>query len=581
MKAVDQSINNRTKSQLADANFPLRAGTTQGLSAVVSAITVDRLALMFCCCIALALFVFFLSSIKPLVFLRADILMWEETDFVSNIIKMNIGAPLYTAPSDSNSLIYNPLAFLVTYAIAWPLDLTKSVAGLRSVQLFYVGLSALLATFASRRLFRFAFPDREVRLASLWFVLTFLSMVLVATSPHVNRFVYTLHVDALSLLVSTISFWMMLRYAENKSIGNLILMSICPAIGFLTKQFLVSWIGVMLVFLLFIDLKNIRRLALFLVLSCGFVLLAFGACYAMWGDNFIFWTFQVMGGERKAIVFSPDSYSISIVRGMDHIVRAWPEIFVGVLGGWFLLRWGDASKVGPFVAAWIALIASEALSSGAGWSVLYHFGPGVVIGAALFFSALPAVWQKVAEGESSLPQFIRPWVNGALLTASVMAIFMAWHVVPSGDKNSPRYIRGKSDFKDVDRYVAEIEREFEGTSTEKVLLGVGSWIYLRDGVLQKDRAVALADQPFGEIYENFDVTVGRLRNKTYEKILMQDFHSPYFLYEWSDWSRPSGFRDVLQENYVEVKTIEPPKGSATLPFQILNAGPVSVFVRRG
>lgn len=546
----------------------------------LSAVSVDRFALITCCGLAAVLIMFFLLMIKPLIFLRADILMWEETDFIGNIIKMNIGAPLYTAPSDSNSLIYNPLAFLLTYAIAWSVGLTKSIAGLRVIQLFYVVIAALLATFASRRLSHLAFPDQEARHAGLWTVLTFLAMCLAATSPYVNRFVYTLHVDALSLLVSIVSFWAMLRYMEKRSIGNLLFMAVCPAIGFLTKQFLISWIGVMMVFLLFVDPKNFRRLGLFVLLSSGFALTAFALCYALWGENYLFWTIQVMGGERKAIVFSPDSYSISIVRGIDHIVRAWPEIFVGIIGGWLLLRWGEAAKVGSLIAAWVVLLASEGLSSGAGWSVLYHIGPGALIGAVFMFAAVPQIWERISRNDDPKSRLARSWINAGFLTAAVLAIFMAWHVVPTGDKNSPRYIRAISDFKDVERYIGEIESEFEGISTEKVLLGVGNWIYLRDDMLQKDRAVSLGDQPFGGIYENFDITVRRLRNKTYEKILVQDFHSPHFLYEWMDWPRPSGFRDALSENYIEVKVIEPPKGSVTLPFQILNAGPVSVFVRR-
>lgn len=189
-------------------------------ASLLSVVSPDYLALIACCFFAAGLIVFFVLMVKPLVFLRADILMWEETDFVGNIIKMNIGEPIYTAPSDSNSLIYNPLAFLVTYAIAWLTGLTKSVGGLRAIQLLYVGLAALVATYTTRRLSRFAFPDRGTRYARIWTVLTFFAMLLIATSPNVNRFVYTLHVDALSLLVSVVSFWAMLYYAEKRSLGS-------------------------------------------------------------------------------------------------------------------------------------------------------------------------------------------------------------------------------------------------------------------------------------------------------------------------------------------------------------------------
>jgi hypothetical protein len=562
------------------SRFPPKTGDFRTkLISLAAAFPVERAGLIFCIALAFVPVVFFLLLIQPLVFLRADLLMWEETDFVGNIIKFNTGAPLYTAPEDSNSLIYNPAAFVVTYAIAWIFGLTYSVAGLRLIQIGFVVCAALLATVCARKLYRLAFPERVMSYGALWAVFTFLALFLAATTPYTNKFVYVLHVDALALLVSVGAFWAMLRYAEKDDWKNLLLMAIFPAVGFLTKQFLIGWTAVMLVFLLIYQPRNYKRLAVFAALSIGFIALAFAACYLLWGDNWIFWTFEVMGGERKRIVFSPDSYSISLVRSADHLIRVWAEIFVGVIGGWFLLRGGgqNARRVAALAGAWLALVAGEAVSSGASWSVLYHFGPGVLTGAIFMFAALPAVWTETAENKTEFPLAFR-WARVFVLTGAVAAIFLAWNVVPNGDKNHPRYFRGVQASADVDRYVADIEREFEGQEIEKVLLGVGNWIYLRRDVLQKDRAVSLADQPLRGMYENFDVTVKRIRGKTYRKILVQDFHTPFFLYDWSDWERPSGVRAALLENYVEIRLIEPPKGNQLLASQILNAGAVSVFV---
>lgn len=540
--------------------------------------SVDYIALILCCFVAVALTGFFLMIIKPLVFLPADILMWEETDFVGNMIKFNIGSPLYTNPSDSNSLIYNPAAFLVTYSIAWLIGQTKSIAVFRLIQLGYVACAALIATICTQKLNRLAFPEQTVRYSKTWTVFTFFALFLATTAPDTNKFVYVLHVDALSLLVSIFSFWMMLRYAENENIKNLVLMAICPAIGFLTKQFLISWIGVMFVFLLIQNPKNFKNIGLFLGLSCLLVAIVYKVCYLIWGDSYIFWAFEVMGGTRKQIVFSPDTHSISISRGIDHFFRIWLQVFVGIIGIWLLIKKGEIQRFGGLVVAWIALIASEALSSGAGWSVLYHFGPGVVIGGIFIFAALPQFWGAKTENDSY--SVIKQWSHALVMIAVVVAIFTAWKVMPTGDKTEDRYIRGTQLSPDVNRYIADIEHEFEGLPTEKVLLGVGSWIYLRDNVLQKDRAVSLADQPYGGNYQNFDVTIGRIRNKTYQKILVQDFDTPFFLYEWHDWSKPSGFKNALIENYVEVKRIEAPTGNPPPSLRILNAGTVSVFIPR-
>lgn len=540
--------------------------------------SIDYFALVLCCLLAIGLSAFFLLVIKPLVFLPADLLMWEENDFVGNMIKFNIGAPLYTNPSDSNSMIYNSAAFLVTYAIAWVIGQTKSIAAFRLIQLGFVVCAAIIATICTKKLNRLAFPGQKTDYAKTWTVFTFFALFLAATAPDTNKFVYVLHVDALSLLVSVFSFWMMLRYAENENLKNLLLMAICPAIGFLTKQFLISWIGVMFIFLLIQHPKNFKRISIFLGLSGLIVALAYGMCYLIWGDNYIFWVFEVMGGTRKQIVFSPDGHSISLSRGVDHFLRIWLEIFVGVIGIWLLTRKGDIRRFGALAVAWFVLIGSEAFSSGAGWSVLYHFGPGVVIGGIFMFSALPKFWEAKLENDGYL--IFKKYAHAFVMIAAVISIFTAWKVMPTGDKNEARYIRSIQLSPDVYRYIADIEKEFEGLPTEKVLLGVGSWIYLRDDVLQKDRAVSLADQPYSGNYKNFDVTVGRIRNKTYRKILVQDFDTPFFLYEWHDWAKPSGFKNALIENYIEVKRIEAPEGNPSPSLRILNSGPVSVFVPR-
>lgn len=541
----------------------------------------ERLSLIVCVGLAAALIFFFLLMVKPLILLPADILMWEETDFVGNIIKLRTGAPFYTPAADSNSLIYTPLAPLLTYAISWLMGRPTSIVAWRLIQLGFVTGAALLATLCCRKLRRLAFPNHAIASPATWSVFIFLAMFLAATAPNVNKFVYCLHVDALALLVSVFSFWAMLRYVETPGWKNLLLMAACPALGYLTKQFLVSWVAVMFLFLFLRRPRNIKHLALFGAVAVSLIGVAIGACYLLWGDAFIFWTFEVMGGERKRIVLSPDSYSVSLVRSFDHLVRVWPEIAAGMIGGWLILRGDNPRQLVPLWVAWLLLIATETLSSGAGWNTLYHFGPGVVIGAIWLFAALPAYWpESAAESSDAGRSLILKSLRYAGAVAAVATIFIVWHVVPTGNRTEARYWRALQTSPDANRYIADIEREFEGLAPEKILLDVGNWIYLRDGVLQKDRAVSLADQPLRGMYENFDVMVSHIRARRYEKILVRDFHSPFFLYDWGDWPKSSGVRQALLENYIEIRTIPPAQGNPLLQTQIMHSGAVSVFVPR-
>lgn len=547
----------------------------------VSLISLHYVSLLACLGFSIVLVISYFVFIKPLVTLPADILMWEETNFVGDMIKLRIGAPIYTAPSDNNSLVYTPLAPLLTYALSWLIRRPESIIGWRLIQLGFVTCAAALATRCSRRLLQMAAPERRIDFPRIWLAITFLVLFLAATAPEVNRFVYLLHIDALALLISVFSFWTMLRYLNSPSWRGIVLMAICPALGYLTKQFLISWAVVMFVFLLLHNYRDIKRLALYSALAAMFIALAVGGCYLLWGDPYIFWTFTVMGA-RKGLTISPGSRQISIVRMLDHSMRAWPELIIGIIGGILVLRYRSQNirKFGPLWLAWLTLVLSEAFSSGAGWDTVYHFGPGVLIGATWFLAALPLYWPSKPDVAERI-EFPRIVYAARILVAvaAVFTLMLALRVVPNGDRKSSRYWAKMKQSSDVNRYVADIESEFTGLPADKVLLDIGNWIYLRKSVLQKDRAISLADQPAGGRYENMDVFVSHIRQRSYDKILVHDLHSPFFIYDWYRWPRSSGVRQALLDNYQEVRTISPVDGKELLP-ETAYTGPISVLVPR-
>jgi hypothetical protein len=452
-----------------------------------------------------------------------------------------------------------------------------SIVAWRLIQLGYVLCAAIVATLCCRDLHRLAYPDHRVAYPTTWYVFTFLVMCLVATAPTINPFAHNLHADALALFVSIVSFWSILRYLGSPNRSHLLMMAICPAVGYLTKQFLVSWSVVMFVFLLLRNPKDLKSLAVFAIATAVSILGAVGLCYWLWGDPFLFWTFAVMGGARKEIGLSPGGNYISLTRSLEHLARAWLEIAIGIVGGWLILRERNMRKLGPLWIAWLVLIATEAFSSGAGWGVLYHFGPGVLIGMVWFYTALARLWRStMTSADVEFPRLVA-LARPLGVVAIVLSLFATLHVLPTSDRYEARYWQ-RQPSPDVYRYISDIEREFDGFAADKVLLDIGNWIYLRHSYLAKDRAVSLADQPLTGSYENFNVFLERIRRHVYEKILVHDLHSPFFLYDWDGWPRSSGVRQALKEYYTEVRTIPAPKGDNLLPPMIMHTGPVSVLV---
>jgi hypothetical protein len=536
------------------------------------------LSLVFCLLLSALLVLFYFYQIKPYVFLPADILMWGETNFVGDIIKLRIGAPFYTDPADSNSGIYSFAAPLVTYAISWVIHKPTSIAAWRIIQLGFAVCSALIATICCRTLHNLAHVNHRIPFPKTWLSVTFFAMFLAATAPKANSFAHCLHTEAMALLVSTFSFWTILYYLKCPSWKRIILMAGCPVLGFLTKQVLLSWSVVMLVFLLFYNPKDVKRLALFVVSAAVFFGIAIGLCYFLWGDNFIFWTFKVMGGNRKGLSLSTEGFNVSLARSLDHTIRLWPEIAMGLAGGWLILRGKEnICRLGPLWIGWGFLIALEAFSSGVGWGVLWHFGPGILIGWIWLFSALPRFWSFESRTTESDFPILLSWSRALLGIAGILAFFSVMHVVPTANKAEARYWK-RLPSPDIYRYISEIENEFEGIPANKVLLDIGNWVYLRHDVLAKDRAISLADQPIGGIYENFDRMLGRIRSRSYEKILVHDLHSPFFLYDWVYWERSSGVKRALLDHYSEVRIIPGANGDYLNPPIIMHTGPVSVLL---
>lgn len=552
------------------------ASSTAGLPSVWS---LGYASLLLSAALAWVLVAYYAWFITPYVCLPADILMWAETNFVGDLIKLRVGAPIYTPPADNNSLIYTPGPVLLTYAISWLLHLPPSIAAWRTIQLAFVAGAALLGTACWRILYGLAYPAARLPFPKTWAALMCGALSLAATAPHVNSYVHCLHADALALLVSVGCFLSVLLYLRRPNGKYLLLMAACPAVGYLAKQFLISW-SVIMALLLFLDNpKDRKRLVLFGAATACFIGLAVGGCFLLWGDAFRFWTFEIMGGARRQISFRPGGFNMSVPRMVDHLVRAWLEISLGIVGVWLVLHGPAGRRLWPLGVAWLALIASEAFSSGAGWSVLYHFGPGVLLGVIWLFVALPQVWPTFRSAPDSAYPRVDYLARCLVAVAGVATVFLVLRVVPTADTTAARSWHRRPS-PDAYRYIADIEREFAGLSPDSVLLDVGNWVYLPHAVLMKDRAISTGDQPVAGIYDNLEVMRQRICAGTYAKVLVHDFHASWFLYDWADWPRPSGIRQALLDHYDEVRTIPGVEGNPLLLPGIWHSGPVSVLVRK-
>jgi len=485
----------------------------------------DKLALVLFGSFGLILVAIYLYWISFRVNFPADILIWSESDFVNDILKFRLGYPLYTAEVNNESFVYMPGTQLLTYALAWLAGNPLSIPVYRMIQVAFTLLAAIIATICVRVLVNGVKPMRE--LSWQWALLWFSFLFLVATNPLTNPFVYELHDDALALLVNAIAYCLLLLYVLTHDRRVLVAMAFIPAVGFFVKQSLVIWAVLYCIQLaLFARPFSFKRLVLFGCAAFGGVVLVAAACYLVWGQPFIYWIFTVLG-----------SHGVSPLRSFEHLLDVWVYVAMGLVGGFILLR-GPNWKLflGPWVL-WLLLIASQTYTSGIAW-MINHIGPGCLIAAVWFVAGITRVSPLFLRG--TLRTLRAPAVLRAAMALGVFALlFGGLQVIRIPLPTIPA---------DAYRYLNEIEAQYAGVPTKDVLMDAGTWVYVPEGVIMQDRAPAIGERGYSETGD-FSGILQRLREKKYAKILVRNYDSPDFWYDHYLWTKSSGIRQTLLENY--------------------------------
>ena len=468
-----------------------------------------------------------------------DFMIWSESDYVNDILKFRADYPIFTADGNNESFTYMPGSQLTTYFLAWLSGFPTSIAAFRTIQVIYTVLASVVAFLCCRRLIGIALPSAsEILNSNLWGIVWLTGFFLIATNTITNPFTHLLHNDALAQLITVTAYWLLLEYETTKDRRILWLMALIPAIGFWVKQSLVIWAVLYFVYLLVFDVpRSFKRISLFAAVASGTILVSLSIGYWLWQDNFTYWIFKVLG-----------AHGVSPLRSLKHLLDIWVYFAAGLLGGAILIQNAGFKKLFGHWLIWLTLISIETYTSGVAW-MLNHIGPGCLLAGIWFFAALATVWTKIAD-TTILKSGANDWLRTVSAIAVLCLLFSGF-----GIARVPVPPFGQ----DAQRYIGEIENEFAGQPTDGVLLDFGTWIYLRDSVLMKDRAPTVGERGWSQTGD-FSGIIQRLEAKKYQKILLRNFHSPDFWYDHASWSRSSEIRKTLLENYFEVGRIKQVEG---------------------
>jgi hypothetical protein len=467
------------------------------------------------------------------VFFPGDFLVWSESDFVNDILKLRIGYPIYSAQANNESFFYPPGAQALTYLLSALAGHPASVVAYRLIQIAFTVGAALLATACVRELLRMTSPPGTERHDAPWLALSVPVLFLAATNSLTNAYVQNLHNDSLAQLVCVIAFWLLLRYARTRSLLTLGVLALIPCFGFFVKQSLLIWAPLTGMFLLLFDRpRSFVRVIAYSAAALAGVALLLGAGRLLWGDSFGYWFFHVL-----------KAHAISPLRSVQHVIDAWVYFALVIVGGLVLLTRGQDRRVlGVWLVA-LLLLTTEAYTSGAAW-MLNHMGPGSLLAATWFMAAAGAYWSDGALWSRGRPAFF-DYGRAALVVAVALLVLIGMSTVR---------IPLPSVSPDAYRYVAEIEREFQGEDPKRVLLDVGTWVYLPGQVIMRDRSPTIGERGYSASGD-FAPMIDRLQKKQYAKILVREPFARDSWYEHADWPVPSGIAAALRENYHEVRTI--------------------------
>jgi hypothetical protein len=452
--------------------------------------------------LAIALCGLYLVRNRAVLTLPYDLGGWSESYFLTDIIKWNTGTPLYTAPDDSNSGTYTPGTSAVTYFLAKLVGKAQSIPTYRLLLQLYLAIAALFAGAAAWNLLRLSDPERFSRYPRLWLPFFVFASYLIATNRETNAFNIFLHNDPLSVLVGTIGFWVLTKFALSQNPRWLFAMAVIPALGYMVKQFLALFAATYVVYLWLDGKASLRRVITFGAITFAILGATIFSGVLIWGSAYRYWVFEIMG-----------AHVVSFVKINERFGDAAWNILLGLFGGLVLLRGERFSRLLALWVGWLMMILGGLYTSGLSYSPS-HLGPASMVGGCFALVALAILWPSSDEADAPPA---RQWLQVVAGFLAVLCVFAGMGFTHS--------VRLPLD-PDLKRYVSEIEREFHGLPADRVLLDMGEWIYLRENVLAKDR-MAILNTHRTPHYGLID----RIRSHAYDRILVHVLSDGEYSYE--------------------------------------------------
>src|SRR5579884_2766744 len=190
-----------------------------------------------------------------------DLLNWPESPFLTDMMKINLHRPVYSAPSDVNSFVYSPGLEYVTFVLLKPFGLALDIRFCRLVNVIIGMFAALAGVLAMKRLVRCAISQPLPRW--LWFISWAVLWLVLSTNPLSDL----PHPDNIHALTAMLVFWLCFSALETKRFGWALATVAVAGIGVFSKQTgAVCFVGPAIVFSIY-KVWGLRRWCVLLLVG--------------------------------------------------------------------------------------------------------------------------------------------------------------------------------------------------------------------------------------------------------------------------------------------------------------------------
>ena len=437
-----------------------------------------------------------------------DLFMWSESPFMTNMLKLGSGEPIYGPPELANSFVYPPGLELLCYALLHPFGRDLDVRFCRAVVVALGAAAAILASSAAVSLHRRE-PSLLARASAA--LLAWLLILQHLTSD-------VLHPDTLHLAHATACLVLSLRVMERRSQRAAIAAAILAGLGVLVKQTEgASLVGVLAISGYVFGLRSAELKRAF---AAGLISMTLAAGWLFSNPDARFQLFTVL--SRHPIIFS----RLSLLYGIKLPYQTRP-IFVA-LAVWAvvrLVRRGNGRAV-------------------LGWAIL---GVTCTLPNLLSFMKMMGGWNSFEIIDLWL--FIPLWsllvaeprkLGGRVRVALVFALG-AWLLRCTKHVPSDAYI--------AHYRATEARVSADLASGKRVLVGQGAAMLIHAGVraAPRDREGSILELGAAGL-ESLTGTAARFDAGAYDRVYLS-----------TTWMGPP-LRAALERRYVMEQVLEPPGG---------------------